>query len=51
MTKWDLFVKIIGWFFDNDLCDACETRRIQYRAFRELAEIIEERFNEDGKKI
>ena len=49
--KWRLFGKIIGWFFDNDLCGACETNRIQYKAFRELAKILEEEEDDTRKTI
>lgn len=45
--KWKLFARIIGWFFDNNLCDACSTSKIQHRVIRELAGIIDPKEKEE----
>lgn len=42
MDKWMLMGKIIKWFYNNDLCDCCETYIAQYHVLRDLAKIIEE---------
>ena len=40
--KWRLLTMVIKWFYDNNLCDACNTRKTQGRVFRNLGKIIDE---------